>query len=221
MKGGRCVWAANTSDARALTGPNGLTRTAAGYCDPTETADQADVPRSLQREPAPLCGGVGRGRIERKRDHHRRHSPKPAFRTTWTWEATVFEEGQWAIFPISEQAGGSLTITVSGDCCPTRPSSRESSSATHPPRAAFSGSHKPPQGSVDRRGSARKGYDLADWDGVVRRQLTCQTPRSEPPCRAAATSGPHRPKTRGRCRALTASRARRPPTTTRMRSSCS
>ncbi len=36
VQGSRVVWAANTSDGRALTGPDGLTRTAAGYYSPTQ-----------------------------------------------------------------------------------------------------------------------------------------------------------------------------------------
>jgi hypothetical protein len=74
-----------------------------------------------------------------------------------------FSEGQWAIFPISEPAGGSLTITVTpeGGSTDAVLSGIFLGDAGAPPALPVSSS---PQGTwTGALGSA--GYDLAAWDG--------------------------------------------------------
>jgi len=162
LKGGRCVWAANTGDVRALTSPNGLTRTAAGYCDPTELQIKLTF-----RE---ACSGNLRlyavewaGGGSKENETITVGSAKAGFSNNVDMGSRGFEEGQWAIFPISEPVGGSLTITV------TAPEVWKTGAVLSgiflgdaPPAVPVSSS---PQGTwTGAVGS--QGYDLADWDGV-------------------------------------------------------
>ncbi len=163
LKGTRCMWAANTSNVLALTSPNGLTRTAAGYCNPVAQGAQ-----------------TGLGEVQVKLTFNTAYTGNlRVYSVLWEGEQTAegkphetitvagksvalennpdqgngsFSEGGWALFPVSEPAGGSLTISAAelsgiflGDA---------------PPAVTTA-----PQGNwVGAFGST--GYDLADWDGA-------------------------------------------------------
>ena len=166
VKGARCMWAANTSNVLALTSPDGLTRTAAGYCNPElrngeKALGETQVKLTFSRaytgnlrvysvlwEGAQTAEGkphesitVG-GKSVPLEDNGMQGNP-------------TFSEGGWALFPVSEPAGASLTI--SGEVL----SGIFLGEAGPPPAMATSTS---PQGAwTGALGSA--GYDLAAWDG--------------------------------------------------------
>ena len=162
LKGGRCMWAANTSDVRALTGPNGLTRTAAGYCDPAELQIKLTF-REAYSGNLRLYAVEWAGGGSKEYETATVGSAKAGFSNNVDMGSRGFEEGQWAIFSISEPAGGSLTITVnapevfktdavlSGIFLGDAPAAVSVSSS---PQGAWTGA------------AGAQGYDLADWDGV-------------------------------------------------------
>ncbi len=159
LKGSRCVQAASTTDVRALTGPDGSTRTAAGYCDPSElqvklTFNAAytgnlrlyavDWPKGGSKENETITVG----------------SSSVGFSNNPDMQSQGFSEGQWAIFPISVSAGGSVTITVNANGWPSGAVLSGIFLGDAPPAVTTE-----PQGSwVGAVGST--GYDLADWDGA-------------------------------------------------------
>jgi WD40 repeat protein len=163
LRGSRVVWAANTSDIRALTSPGGLTRTAAGYYDPAELQVRLTFNAAYTgnlRLYAVLWQGGGSKEYE---------SIKVPGGYTVTFSdnpmmgSQGFSNGQWAIFPISEPAGGSMTIAVNANGWPTGAVlSGIFLGDAGPPPVSVSSS---PQGTwVSAAGS--QGYDLAGWNGV-------------------------------------------------------
>ncbi len=156
VKGGRYVWATNTSDTRALPSPDGLTRTASAYVDSSQIQVKLSFSaaytgnlrlyavdwNSLGRQESIAVGG---------------HS---VIFSGQNWGA--FSRGQWAVFPISVAAGGSVTITVERLAGPNAVlSGIFLGDAGQPPASAVS---KASQGNwVGVHGSA--GYALAGWNG--------------------------------------------------------
>jgi hypothetical protein len=162
VKGSRAVWAANTSDGRALQSPDGLTRTAAGYYDPSEVQVKLTFHAAYTgnlRLYAVNWGGGGAKEAESLTVG----GSSVSFSNNVDMGSRGFSEGQWAIFPISEPAGGSLTITVTpeGSSADAVLSGIFLGDAGAPPALPVSSA---PQGTwTGALGSA--GYDLAAWDG--------------------------------------------------------
>jgi hypothetical protein len=166
VKGTRCMWAQNTSNLLALTSPDGLTRTAAGYCDP----EQVGNARSLGETEVKLTfhtAYTGNLRVYSVLwEGAQNQEGKPHESITVGGKSVslenngmqgnpTFGEGGWALFSVSEPAGGSLTISgkvLSGIFL---------GEGGSPPAIPASTS---PQGTwTSVLGSA--GYDLAAWDG--------------------------------------------------------
>ncbi len=163
VKGTRCTWAANTSNVLALTGPDGTTRTAAGYCNPELLGLQLAL-RETQVKLTFSKAYTGNLRVYSVLwEGAQNYEGKPHESITVGGKSVPLEDngmqgnptlsqGGWALFPISEPAGGSLTISGEvisgiflGDAPPT---------VTTEPQGSWAGA----------LGSA--GYDLADWDGA-------------------------------------------------------
>jgi len=163
VKGSRCVQAASTTDVRALTGPDGATRTAAGYCDPKELQVKLTFNAAYTgnlRLYAVDWGGTGAKEAESITVGS---SNSVGFSDNVDMGSRGFSEGQWAIFPVNEPAGGSLTITVTDLAGSSAVlSGMFLGDAGAPPGPTVSSA---PQGTwAGAVGSA--GYDLADWDGA-------------------------------------------------------
>ena len=154
VKGSRHEWASQTTDPRALEGPNGSTRSAAAYYD----ANQIQVQMHFSTA---YSGNLHLYAVDWTKLGRRET-------VTVNGQTAVlsgdFSQGAWVSFPISVAAGGTVTITVDrtagvnavlsgiflGDAGP-------------PPAVAVSSA---PQGTwVGAYGSA--GYDLAGWEGSV------------------------------------------------------
>ncbi|HXW57876.1 MAG TPA: beta-propeller fold lactonase family protein, partial [Solirubrobacteraceae bacterium] len=166
VKGTRCTWAASTSNVLALTSPNGLTRTAAGYCNPEKQdglTGLAEVQVKLTFSEA-YSGNLrvysvlweGAQGLEGKP-----HESITVGGESVSLEDNIdqgnpsFSEGGWALFPVSEPAGGSLTISgkeISGIFL-GEGGSPPAPTVTTAPEGSWAGTY----------GSS--GYDLADWDG--------------------------------------------------------
>jgi hypothetical protein len=153
VQGARYQWAADTSEARALSEPGQLTRNAAAYYDP----DQVQVKLDFS---AAYSGEVHLYAVD---------WDSTARRETITVDghtaelSSSFHEGAWVSFPIEVASGGTVTITVDR----TAGSNAVLSGiflgeAGAPPALPVSSS---PQGNwVGSFGSA--GYALAAWSGT-------------------------------------------------------
>jgi hypothetical protein len=156
VKGGRYEWAANTTDVRALQGPEGTTRNAATYYDPNEIKLQLnfsaaysgnlhlyalDWDSTERRESITVNDGSGPRTVALSSEFH---------------------NGAWVSFPIDVAAGGSVSITVTREAGSNAVlSGIFLGEAGAPPSQTVSSA---PQGAwVGAVGSA--GYDLAGWDG--------------------------------------------------------
>jgi hypothetical protein len=153
VQGTRYQWAANTTEARALSEPGQLTRNAAAYYDP----NQVQVKLSFS---AAYTGNLHLYAVD---------WDTTARRETITVDgqtavlSSSFHEGAWVSFPISVAAGGTVTITVDRTAGPNAVLSGIflGEGGTIPGPAVASA----PQGAwVGAVGSA--GYDLASWDGA-------------------------------------------------------
>jgi hypothetical protein len=164
VQGSRVTWAAPTSDTRALQSPNGSTRIAAGYYD----AKQLEVKLTFR---AAYTGNLrlyavywGKGGSKEFESLKVGASSEAIFSNNPDQGSQGFNDGQWAIFPISEPAGGSVTIVVNGESWPSGAvlSGIFLGDAGTPPGAPTVSTS--PQGTwTGALGSA--GYDLAAWDG--------------------------------------------------------
>jgi WD40 repeat protein len=162
VKGSRLVWAANTSDGRALQSPDGLTRTAAGYYDPTQLQVKLSFHAAYTGNLRLYAVSWGAGGAK-EAESLTVGGSSVSFGNNVDMGSRGFSEGQWAIFPISEPAGGSLTITVTpeGATAGAVLSGIFLGDAGAPPALPAPSA---PQGTwAGALGSA--GYDLAGWDG--------------------------------------------------------
>ena len=167
VQGSRVTWASPTSDTRALESPNDSTRIAAGYYD----AKQLEVKLTFR---AAYTGNLhlyavywGKGGSKEFESLKVGASSEVIFSNNPDQGSQGFNEGQWAIFPISEPAGGSVTIVVNGESWPSGAvlSGIFLGDAGTPPGAPTIATS--PQGTwTDALGSA--GYDLAAWDGSTK-----------------------------------------------------
>jgi hypothetical protein len=152
IQGNRYEWAGNTSDARALQGPDGLTRDAAAY-----TSTQIRVQLTFS---AAYSGNLHLYAIDWDKQSRRET-------ITVNGQTAVlssdFSQGAWMSFPISVSAGGTVTITVDRTTGVNAVlSGIFLGDAGSPPTATVSSA---PQGNwVGAHGSA--GYDLAGWEGT-------------------------------------------------------
>jgi 6-phosphogluconolactonase (cycloisomerase 2 family) len=164
VHGSRDVWAANTSDTRALESPNGSTRTAAGYYDPKQLEVKLTFHAAYSGNLRLYAVYWGQGGSKEFESLKVGASSEVIFSNNPDQGSQGFNNGQWAIFPISEPAGGSVTIVVNGESWPSGAvlSGIFLGDAGTPPGAPTVSTS--PQGTwTGALGSA--GYDLAGWDG--------------------------------------------------------
>jgi hypothetical protein len=156
VKGARYVWATNTSDTRALPSSNGLMRTAATYYD----SNQIQVKLSFK---AAYTGNLRLYAVDwdsRGRQEEITVGGRSVVFSGQNWGE--FSRGQWAIFPISVEAGESIMITVTRQAGVNAVLSGIFLGDEGPPPTVASSSA--PQGDwVGVYGST--GYDLAAWNG--------------------------------------------------------
>jgi len=165
VHGSRVVWAASTSDVRALTSPTGSTRTAAGYYDPKQLEVKLTFTQAYTGNLRLYAVYWGEGGSKEFESLKVGAGNSVIFSNNPDMGSQGFNEGQWAIFPISEPAGGSVTITVNGESWPSGAmlSGIFLGDAGPPPGTAPVISSAPQGTWTGALGSA--GYDLAGWDG--------------------------------------------------------
>jgi hypothetical protein len=153
VQGSRYQWAANTTEARALSEPGQLTRNAAAYYDPNQVQVQLHFTKAYEKGTLHLYA-LDWDSTER--------------RETITVDgqtavlSSSFHEGAWVSFPISVAAGETVTITVDRTAGANAVLSGiflgEAGAPAGPTVASA------PQGAwVNAVGSA--GYALAGWHG--------------------------------------------------------
>ena len=106
LQGNRYVWAANTSDPRALPSSDGQTRTAATYYD----YNQIQVKLTFH---AAYTGNLRLYAVDWDSGGRQESLSVGGQSVIFSGKWGAFSQGQWAIFPINVAAGGSITITVS------------------------------------------------------------------------------------------------------------
>jgi hypothetical protein len=163
VKGNRFEWAANTSDVRALQGPEGATRDAAAYYDPNQVQVKlsftsaysgslhlyaVDWDSTARRESIVVNDGSGPRTIDL---------------------SSEFKNGAWVSFPISVAAAGSVTITVNHEAGSNAVLSgvflgETGAPPSNTPQELSKGSWVGPSGG---NGFGAAGYDLAGWDGAT------------------------------------------------------
>ncbi len=157
LQGGRWQWAQNTTDVRALQGPDGTTRNASAYYDPNQIKLQLNFENAYS-------GNLHLYAVD---------WDSPARREAITVEdgtgpRTVllnaeFSKGAWTSFPVNVPAKGSVTITVNREAGANAVLSGVFlGEAGTPP--STTGQELSEGGWVGSFGSA--GYDLAGWDGA-------------------------------------------------------
>jgi 6-phosphogluconolactonase (cycloisomerase 2 family) len=164
VHGSRAVWAAPTSDTRALESPNGSTRTAAGYYDPKQLEVKLTFRAAYTGNLRLYAVYWGQGGSKEFETLKVGASSAVSFSNNPDQGSQGFNNGQWAIFPISVPAGGSVTIVINGESWPSGAvlSGIFLGDAGTPPGAPTVSTS--PQGTwTGALGSA--GYDLAGWDG--------------------------------------------------------
>jgi hypothetical protein len=163
VQGSRYVWAANTSDVRALPGPDGLTRTASTYFAPSKLQVKltfhAAYTGNLRLYAVDWDGSVGC--CTERRETITVGNQSVGFASQ---HYGAFHQGQWVAFPVSEPAGGSVMITATREIGANAVLSGIFLGDAGAPPAIESPSA--PQGNwVGTYGSA--GYDLAAWNGAT------------------------------------------------------
>jgi hypothetical protein len=156
VQGSRYEWAANTSDVRALQGPDGLTRNASTYYDPSQIKLQLSFTNAYsgnlhlyavdwdaggRRETVTVDDGSGPRAVPLNAD---------------------FSHGAWVSFPINVAAGGTVSITVQRNAGANAVLSGVFLGDAGPPPST-GGQELSQGGWVGSIGVA--GYDLAGWDG--------------------------------------------------------
>jgi hypothetical protein len=156
VQGSSYQWTANSSDTRALQGPDGPTRNAAAYYDPSQVQVKlsfttaysgnlhlyaVDWDSTARRETIAVDDGSGARTVALSSD---------------------FSKGAWVSFPINVPAGGAVTVTAKANAGANAVlSGAFIGDAGSPP--ATTGQELSQGGWVGGIGSA--GYDLAGWDG--------------------------------------------------------
>jgi hypothetical protein len=158
VQGSRYVWAANTTDVRGLQGPEGTTRTAATYYDPSKVQVKLgfttaysgnlhlyalDWDSTVRRESITVEDGSG---------------PRSVLLNS------EFNKGAWVSLPINVAVNGSVTITVNREAGANAVlSGIFLGEAGSPP--STTGLELSQGGWVGSFG--HEGYDLAGWDGAT------------------------------------------------------
>jgi hypothetical protein len=154
VKGSRWQWAQNTSDARALQSPDGLTRSASTYYDP----NQIELKLSFKEA---YSGNLHLYALDW--DTTARRETVSVNGQTLALSSS-FNQGAWLSFPISVGPGGTVTIAVThtaGSNAVLSGVFLGEGGALPDPTVVSA-----PQGSwLGKVGSA--GYDLAGWDGAT------------------------------------------------------
>ncbi len=165
VHGSRVLYVASTSDLRALTGPTGSTRTAAAYYDPKQLEVKLTFTHAYTGNLRLYAVYWGKGGSKEFESLKVGGSNAVAFSNNPDMGSAGFNNGQWAIFPISEPAGGSVMITVNGESWPSGAvlSGIFLGDAGSPPGTTPVVSSSPQGTWTGALGSA--GYDLAGWDG--------------------------------------------------------
>jgi WD40 repeat protein len=163
VKGSRCVFAAHTSDVRALTSPDELMRTAAGYCDPTELQVKLTFHVAYTGDLRLYAVHWGPGE-SKEHETITVGSDSVLLDNNIDMTNDDFSNGEWAIFPVSEPAGGSLTIEVNEACACWGGALLSGIFLGNAGPPAAMPTPGAPQGNwVGTYGSA--GYDLGAWNG--------------------------------------------------------
>ena len=154
QQGTRYQWASNTSDTRALQSPDGLTRSAGAYYDPSRIQLELSFPEGY-------AGELHLYAVDWD-STARRETISVDGQTAEL--SSSFHDGAWVSFPISAGAEGTVTITVTHTAGANAVlSGLFLGEGGSPPSPAVTSA---PEGSwVNAVGSA--GYDLAGWDGTV------------------------------------------------------
>jgi hypothetical protein len=154
-KGSRLTWASPSTDPRALESPNGSSRSATAYSDPTEVQVQLHFTNAYK-------GNLHLYAVDW--DTTARRETITVGTQTASLTGGSFNQGAWASVPINVAAGGTVTIAVKRTAGASAVLSGimlgDATAGTPPPTVSTA-----PEGSwVGAFGSA--GYDLADWDGA-------------------------------------------------------
>jgi hypothetical protein len=154
-KGSRLTWASPTTDPRALESPNGSSRNATAYSDPTEVQVQLHFTNAYQ-------GNLHLYGVDW--DSTARRETITVGTQTASLTGGSFNQGAWASVPINVAAGATVTIAVKRTAGTSAVLSGimlgDATASTPPPTVSTA-----PEGNwVGAFGSA--GYDLAGWDGV-------------------------------------------------------
>jgi hypothetical protein len=152
QRGSRWQWSANTTDARALEGPEGTTRNASAYYDP----NQIELTLSFKEA---YAGTLHLYAVDWD-STARRETISVNGQTADL--SSSFNQGAWVSFPISVSAEGTVTITVDRTAGANAVLSGIFLGEAGAPPAATVLS-LPQGGWVDAVGSA--GYDLGGWKG--------------------------------------------------------
>ncbi len=161
VHGSRVLYAASTSDTRALTSPTGSTRTAAAYYDPKQLEVKLTFTHAYTGNLRLYAVYWAKGG-SKEFESVKVGASSVTFSNNPDMGSQGFNNGQWAIFPISVPAGGSVTITVNGESWPSGAmlSGIFLGDAGAPPGGPTVATA--PQGNwVGTYGSA--GYDLGAW----------------------------------------------------------
>ncbi len=154
-KGSRLTWASPSTDPRALESPNGSSRSATAYSDPTEVQVQLHFTNAYQ-------GNLHLYAVDW--DTTARRETITVGTQTASLTGGSFNQGAWSSVPINAAAGATVTIAVKRTAGTSAVLSGimlgDATAATPPPTVSTA-----PEGNwVGAFGSA--GYDLADWDGA-------------------------------------------------------
>jgi WD40 repeat protein len=164
VHGSRETWANPTSDTRALEGPTGSSRIAAGYYDPKQVEVKLTFRAAYTGNLRLYAVYWGDGGSKENESLKVGASSAVIFSNNPDQGSQGFSDGQWAIFPISVAAGGSVTIVVNGEGWPSGAvlSGIFLGDTGAPPGAPTISTS--PQGTWTGTFGA-SGYDLAGWDG--------------------------------------------------------
>ena len=149
-KGSRLTWASPTTDTRALENPDGSSRSATAYSDPSEVQVQLHFSNAYQ-------GNLHLYAVDW--DSKGRRETITADGQTAKLTLGNFSQGEWVSVPINVAAGATVPINV------TRTAGTSAVLSGIMLGDAGPAVSSAPEGNwVGTYGSA--GYDLADWDGV-------------------------------------------------------
>jgi hypothetical protein len=152
VKGSRYEWTSQTTDSRALEGPNGSTRAAGAYSDHTQIELQMHFSTTYK-------GDLHLYAVDWDKEGRRETIAVDGQTAALAGD---FSQGAWLSFPISVVAGGTVTITVDRTAGINAVLSGIFLGDAGPP-LVMPVSNTPQGNWVGVYGSV--GYDLAGWEG--------------------------------------------------------